>query len=833
MEPIQASVAFVDKHEAKIKELLSFNVPRDWAEAALDHCQRDVEDAIDFILHHDDAMEGVVERWRQGEHTPIGKEKVATSEDEDDEDDDDILSGMGSGATPSSGVPGGTSMTGASASILTNDTSIVQKVPQGGNSVGLAVTSPPKPAQAKIGVMTRFRAVLGFGKGSAIKKLKHLQDQNAQDLVKIKAAMQKSPVGATAGVGEGATASISMSSQSKGASSFGVALPSSTDAGTIPANLSAQMDEALVDWNEAPSLPVSMRSVGSVSMADEPSVARSRASHASADWTQVSSKVPSESNVSISTRNTKGTEEVASDRPGPSLQQEDANRSAVSATASGGDGGGDGGSSSGSANPIRQDPAISRLDNPFRSSLGWAFQVVDSDDDGDWGDMDSNRDNEEDVEKSVEMSSGLASLGDAPFEPNREVPEPSQEFRLSETCEDLFDWLLLPKFLARVHREEVMAWSICHGEPELVGDAKRVMEEEDARAAAAMEAEQAAACVSEAKPEDEDLEEGGEKEKVGSVDSDGTESVVYADPWATDSDSDSDSEREGKQDPKMYGLAEDAPSLSAVTEGADSADPSTPMNDTDSDVDDGVGGKDSGDTTVEDRNVSTQGDDEEKNKDIDRSVEPESEPKPDSEPEPEPVMGVIKVSATANPELVWQNPAVSSSSSDQKGAGESGVDKKQLTTTTGGSGAASGECGAMTWAGKKEQVLTELRGSISRRNSLASARGEGEAPYEGSTLLCVEGGGEKKEEEKKEDCRPKIAQKKYTVPNLRIKQDTAVPDSKYDPRKREMHGRWELIFPFSQKSEDLSLQLNKFVGCNNAMGAPQLLKVLVQEVREH
>lgn len=58
-------------------------------------------------------------------------------------------------------------------------------------------------------------------------------------------------------------------------------------------------------------------------------------------------------------------------------------------------------------------------------------------------------------------------------------------------------------------------------------------------------------------------------------------------------------------------------------------------------------------------------------------------------------------------------------------------------------------------------------------------------------------------------------------------------DSKYDPRKREMHGRWELIFPFSQKSEDLSLQLNKFVGCNNAMGAPQLLKVLVQEVREH
>ena len=47
-----------------------------------------------------------------------------------------------------------------------------------------------------------------------------------------------------------------------------------------------------------------------------------------------------------------------------------------------------------------------------------------------------------------------------------------------------------------------------------------------------------------------------------------------------------------------------------------------------------------------------------------------------------------------------------------------------------------------------------------------------------------------------------------------------------------MHGRWELIFPFSQKSEDLSLNLNKFVG-SNAMGAPQLMKVLVQEVKEN
>jgi len=58
-------------------------------------------------------------------------------------------------------------------------------------------------------------------------------------------------------------------------------------------------------------------------------------------------------------------------------------------------------------------------------------------------------------------------------------------------------------------------------------------------------------------------------------------------------------------------------------------------------------------------------------------------------------------------------------------------------------------------------------------------------------------------------------------------------DPKFDPRNREKHGGWQVIFPFNNKSEQVATQMNKMVGGANSMGVPNFMKILVQETKEH
>ena len=53
-----------------------------------------------------------------------------------------------------------------------------------------------------------------------------------------------------------------------------------------------------------------------------------------------------------------------------------------------------------------------------------------------------------------------------------------------------------------------------------------------------------------------------------------------------------------------------------------------------------------------------------------------------------------------------------------------------------------------------------------------------------------------------------------------------------DKFKREQSGNFELIFPFNQKTEELAGALNRQVGARASMGAPNFLKMLVQEIKQ-
>ena len=54
-----------------------------------------------------------------------------------------------------------------------------------------------------------------------------------------------------------------------------------------------------------------------------------------------------------------------------------------------------------------------------------------------------------------------------------------------------------------------------------------------------------------------------------------------------------------------------------------------------------------------------------------------------------------------------------------------------------------------------------------------------------------------------------------------------------DKFKREQSGQFELIFPFNEKSAELAFSLNRQVGARASMGAPNFLKMLVQEIKQH
>ena len=60
-----------------------------------------------------------------------------------------------------------------------------------------------------------------------------------------------------------------------------------------------------------------------------------------------------------------------------------------------------------------------------------------------------------------------------------------------------------------------------------------------------------------------------------------------------------------------------------------------------------------------------------------------------------------------------------------------------------------------------------------------------------------------------------------------------MPTDNYDMVKRERKGQFELIFPFSPKSEQLAIELNKFAGCKSHMGTSGPMKLLVDEVKQY
>ena len=55
------------------------------------------------------------------------------------------------------------------------------------------------------------------------------------------------------------------------------------------------------------------------------------------------------------------------------------------------------------------------------------------------------------------------------------------------------------------------------------------------------------------------------------------------------------------------------------------------------------------------------------------------------------------------------------------------------------------------------------------------------------------------------------------------------PPGKFE---REKQGGFQLIFPFNKKSEELAFAMNRTVGGRANMGGPNLMKMLVQEVKQ-
>ena len=74
--------------------------------------------------------------------------------------------------------------------------------------------------------------------------------------------------------------------------------------------------------------------------------------------------------------------------------------------------------------------------------------------------------------------------------------------------------------------------------------------------------------------------------------------------------------------------------------------------------------------------------------------------------------------------------------------------------------------------------------------------------------------------------------------NFRHKKQQEAEKAKYAlPEKgkfdREKHGKFEKIFPFNAKTEEIAGLLNRQVGNKATMGAPNYMKMLVEEIRQY
>ena len=56
------------------------------------------------------------------------------------------------------------------------------------------------------------------------------------------------------------------------------------------------------------------------------------------------------------------------------------------------------------------------------------------------------------------------------------------------------------------------------------------------------------------------------------------------------------------------------------------------------------------------------------------------------------------------------------------------------------------------------------------------------------------------------------------------------PYGKFD---REKNGKYECIFPINKRTEELAFSLNRQVGAKASMGAPNFLKMLVEEIKQY
>ena len=56
------------------------------------------------------------------------------------------------------------------------------------------------------------------------------------------------------------------------------------------------------------------------------------------------------------------------------------------------------------------------------------------------------------------------------------------------------------------------------------------------------------------------------------------------------------------------------------------------------------------------------------------------------------------------------------------------------------------------------------------------------------------------------------------------------PYGKFD---REKSGKFECIFPINKRSEELAYSLNREVGVKASMGAPNFLRLLVDEIKQY
>lgn len=83
-----------------------------------------------------------------------------------------------------------------------------------------------------------------------------------------------------------------------------------------------------------------------------------------------------------------------------------------------------------------------------------------------------------------------------------------------------------------------------------------------------------------------------------------------------------------------------------------------------------------------------------------------------------------------------------------------------------------------------------------------------------------------------DSAQPKPAPQQRKGPiQIKIPDNYQLPP--YGQFSRDLSGQFELIFPFNGKSEELAHALNRQVGARASMGAPNYLKQLVQEIKQH